>query len=880
MQPKLAYFPSCDLKPKFEGKSLLPLLRITTISGFKPEDFKVLNGRYSSLSCYGEVKLAYCIVQSIPYLKNRRFGAWSQTRTVRDMHADPLVLNECIELPLPYSSLYDYSGICFILCSTFTDDSGVHNQILAGCHLSLYNSKKIFRCSIYELEMHLLYDHNLRSFDDALKHVLENNISGKPKDLPELNHLLKVTRKHLRGELFDSLLDQKTQSVVVPRIEELKRDSGRIFLGVKFEFSRSYPSLYLPVIFERPTITPKEDHWPEKWNPVDEMYFKMTRNIRTVDVDRERAPNKETWDKLKAIIEQGYGEVLSEQEGDLVWKFRFFLANKFPETSIPKFLQSVRWEYPEQVSQAVQLLLAWPPVSPESVLELLTRSFTHAVCRKFAVSRLANATDEDINLYLYQLVQALRYENHEEIMTWCEASSESVDGEHDDEQRQIFLNEATYDQSTGILLQKGKRSLLESDSIPWKTDLASFLIQRAQSNFELANYFYWFLKLETHEGTPSAPEIKAMFEHVLKRFMTVLERGSETQQIWRADLLNQTKFVKKLHAMLRSVQADSSKRVRKIEILRSLLRTDGASLLRFPRPLPFPMNPNFLIASIDANSATLFKSTTQPALLSLVSPEKHVYRVIFKIGDDLRQDQLVLQMIRLMDVVLKKEMFDLQLTPYNVLAASCRHGFIQFVEGVPLASTKQEGSILTFLQRRAPSPKDPLGIQKRVLDTYIRSCAGYCVITYLLGVGDRHMENIMLTPEGQLFHIDFSFILGNDPKPMAPEVRLTKAMVEAMGGPKTQMFYDFWKICVTAFLSLRRHANLFLTLLSLVHDAGIHDIARDPIKACDFVKERFSLDQTDEKAVNRFASRLTDSVKAIVPEVMERIHTVMQYMRN
>lgn len=167
------------------------------------------------------------------------------------------------------------------------------------------------------------------------------------------------------------------------------------------------------------------------------------------------------------------------------------------------------------------------------------------------------------------------------------------------------------------------------------------------------------------------------------------------------------------------------------------------------------------------------------------------------------------------------------------------------------------------------------------LDTFTKSCAGYCVITYILGIGDRHLDNIMMTKSGQMFHIDFGFIFGQDPKPYPPPFRFNRPMADALGGEDSEHYGRFKTLCCQAYNWLRKSASLILNLLSLMGEAGIQDISKksDLPKVLLKVEEKFRLDLTDEQAEQFFMSLISESLHALAPRLLEVAHKFAVSMR-
>lgn len=362
----------------------------------------------------------------------------------------------------------------------------------------------------------------------------------------------------------------------------------------------------------------------------------------------------------------------------------------------------------------------------------------------------------------------------------------------------------------------------------------------------------------------------SMFQRIHSDFIEILSKS--TQGIsWNRILQDQSQLIMQLTSLGDHVRGGKNDRIEKKKQLLKLSLTDKygkfKDLLHFTTPIHLPIRPEISVSGLTSESS-IFTSSLAPIRAHFkTTNDKNEYVVIFKTGDDLRQDQLVIQLINLMDSLMKKVRLDLRLTPYRVLATSPNNGFVEFVrDSFTLTDVlaENDSDINKFFDKH----NRDLVTKKESLDTFVRSTAGYCVITYLLGVGDRHMENLMLTKDGHLFHIDFGWLFDRDPKPFPPPIKFCKEMMLAMGGIYSNNYSDFRRYVVLAFQELRRHPSLILNLLSLMVDSGIPHLSKDSVNK---VKEKFRLDLNNDDA-DKFILKLIDtSMNALFPKVQYNI---------
>lgn len=610
------------------------------------------------------------------------------------------------------------------------------------------------------------------------------------------------------------------------RIEEMNQAQparlDRLYLLLELDSLDSVPVVHQ--ISEKPVSLPSElcpvaDPEAIAENPIEVKSVMCVRHICSEDTQ----PNVLERRELHSVIQRLPTHRFNKFEQQLMYKYRHFLRRE-PRALAP-FLRSVEWKAASDAmkDEVLELMGTWSTPALAEALELLAPELTEPMVRGYAVGILKLASDRELQMFLLQLVQAIRYE--------------------------------------------------PEDHSP----LSEFLMHRAARCGELANFLYWYLSVEAANSCSGAHA--ARFGKVLSCFMErELPQTAEGREV-KKGLVRGAQLVELCRHAFKSTEQINKSDLKKAS-LRQLLTecADQYVPVSEQERLMIPVQPDWSAISWQHQQASVWASANAPLKIVFSCTDGREHAIMYKAGDDLRQDQLVLQVIRLCDHLLKREGTDLELITYCTLATDTAEGLVELVPGslTLYEIQKQHGSILNYLTQTNPHGQ----MNAQVLDRYLKSLAGYCVITYLLGVGDRHLENLMLTAEGNLFHIDFGYILGRKPFAGAAQTRITHEMIETLGGFNSEQFGEFVGRAKETFNCLRKHAGLIMRLLLMMTDAGIvnanqpanHDFGPEYLH--DMFEAKFWPYKSDEDAAAEFEKILVDSPYVLGSRLHDFFHDI------
>jgi len=114
------------------------------------------------------------------------------------------------------------------------------------------------------------------------------------------------------------------------------------------------------------------------------------------------------------------------------------------------------------------------------------------------------------------------------------------------------------------------------------------------------------------------------------------------------------------------------------------------------------------------------------------------------------------------NMIQKKEGLPYSLLTYNVLPRGTSSGMLQIVKNSKTFYSIDDKyqDIWHFFRMEN---FDGQRTNRETHTKFLETAAVYSVISFLLNVGDRHLDNIMVTSQGEFFHIDYGFILGEEP---------------------------------------------------------------------------------------------------------------------
>eukprot|EP01062_Namystynia_karyoxenos_P058437 TRINITY_DN49987_c0_g1_i1.p1 TRINITY_DN49987_c0_g1~~TRINITY_DN49987_c0_g1_i1.p1 ORF type:complete len:2908 (+),score=789.29 TRINITY_DN49987_c0_g1_i1:114-8726(+) len=279
---------------------------------------------------------------------------------------------------------------------------------------------------------------------------------------------------------------------------------------------------------------------------------------------------------------------------------------------------------------------------------------------------------------------------------------------------------------------------------------------------------------------------------------------------------------------------------------------------------PGLFTPEQTFLNID-NEVAVMSSLQKPKRISVLTSTGEQRSFLCKANDELRKDARVMELCQIMNLLLAKNtetrQRQIKLRTFAVTMTGDESGMIEWVKGVEpvryildrLYLRSRYGLTTTeirSLQKRTQGPSPELSLldlfQKKLLpkfpavfhrwfverfpdpiswfearNQFTKTTAVWSMVGHILGIGDRHGENILIDTEtGEIMHVDFAIIFDKGLTLEVPEIvrfRLTRNIVDAMG---IAGYEGIFRKCAELTMEvMRNHKDMVMGVLNLfLHD--------------------------------------------------------------
>jgi phosphatidylinositol 3-kinase len=250
-------------------------------------------------------------------------------------------------------------------------------------------------------------------------------------------------------------------------------------------------------------------------------------------------------------------------------------------------------------------------------------------------------------------------------------------------------------------------------------------------------------------------------------------------------------------------------------------------------PIIYPLDPNYMILKI--NNRIVLNSNTKPIIIdaeitnkSNIGDTKNV-KFIIKRDKNLRKEQIISCLIDVLqykinsykneNYLLTPNQDEINMPTYQILMITGDIGLIEYIEdSITLRLINENGYTL---QNYILNHNSNLTLDM-IKNRFVYSLSISSSISYIIGLGDRHLDNIMINKRGQIFHIDYGYIMENPITTFfeMPQIKVTNDIIDFLGGTQSKYYDNFKKMVIKIYNILRANKNVFNIYFKFICEEG------------------------------------------------------------